>query len=383
MDDAAALDTEALRHIYKASQLVAPHSAIIEVERRMPPEVLDALVDAGAFKLALPRDLGGSAAGLPTVLAAIEAIARADASAGWTVMIGITSSLMCGWLDDESNLEIFGPDDALASGVFAPMGEAHAVAHGFRVSGQWPYASGCEHAQHRMVGALVKSDSGMPEMRCFVFKAEQTTIVDTWEVSGLRGTGSHDLLIEGAFVPTNRSFSLIDDPRRPIAPLLNVPVFGVLAAGIAAVSLGIAHSSIGALSMLASGKGAVPGRRGLGHRELVQVAVARAEAKRAAARAWLFETAQTAMMTAEDELPTPIAMRARLRNAACHAVRECADAVDLMYEAGGGASVYDRNPLQRHFRDVHVVTQHMMVAPAVQSVVGRVLLGIEADTSQL
>ncbi len=383
MDEAARLDTEALRRIYRATQQIAPFAAAIEAERRMPPEVLEALVAAGAFKLALPQALGGAAAGLPTVLAAIEAIARADASAGWTVMIAITSSLMCGWMDDATNEEIFGPDDSVASGVFAPMGEAHPVTNGFRVSGQWPYASGCEHAQHRMVGALVRT-GGMPEMRCFVFKAEQTTIVDTWDVSGLRGTGSHDLLIDEAFVPVNRSFSLVDDPPRRVAPLLGVPVFGVLAAGIAAVSLGIAHSAIGALNTLANSKATLNGRRGLAQRELVQLAVARAEAKRCAARAWLFETAETAMLTAsEEDTPAPVPMRARLRNAACHAVRESADAVDLMYEAGGGASVYDHNPLQRHFRDVHVATQHMMVTPQVQALVGRVLLGLETDTSQL
>jgi alkylation response protein AidB-like acyl-CoA dehydrogenase len=383
MHDPARLDTELLRRIYRAGATIAPLTERIEAERRLPPEALAALVEAGAFKMALPDWLGGHAAGLPTVLAAIEATARADASAGWVVMIGVTSSLMAGWLDTDTTLSIFGPDDAVTSGVFAPMGRAAPVTGGYRVTGQWPFASGCEHARHRMVGAFVE-DGGPLRFRCFLFNAEQTTVVDTWRVSGLCGTGSHDLVIDGAFVPPNRCFSLVDDPPRPIAPLLSVPVFGVLAAGIAAVSLGIAHSAIEALTTLATRRPSGLARRALAQRELVQLAVARAEAKRSAARAWLMETAQAAILAAsEGEDPVPVGLRARLRNAACHAVSESAAAVDLMYEAGGGASIYESNPLQRHFRDVHVATQHLMVTPSTQGLIGRIMLGLETDTSRV
>jgi len=377
------LDTELLRRIYRAGAVIAPLTDRIEAERRLPPEALAALVEAGAFKMALPDGLGGASAGLPTALAAIEAATRADASAGWTVMIAVTSSLMAGWLDADTAMEVFGSADAVTSGVFAPMGRAVPVNGGFRLTGQWPFASGCEHAHHRMVGAFIE-DGGPPRFRCFLLRAEQTTVVDTWRVSGLCGTGSHDLVVADAFVPSNRCFSLVDDAPQPIAPLLSVPVFGVLASGIAAVSLGIAHSAIEALTTMASRRSSGLARRSLAQREIVQLAVARAEAKRSAARAWLMETAQAAILAAsEGAPPVPLGVRARLRNAACHAVSESAAAVDLMYEAGGGASIYASNPLQRHFRDVHVATQHLMVTASTQGLVGRIMLGLETDTSQV
>jgi len=293
---------------------------------------------------------------------------------------------MCGFLHEEVAREVFGPTDATTCGVFAPMGRATPVEDGYRVTGRWAFASGCEHSQWRMGGALVEgaSDSlpgGGPDVRSMLFRAEDTHVIDTWDVSGLRGTGSHDLEVSDVFVPAARSFSLITD--KPRGSLHGVPFFGALAAGVAAVALGIARSAIDTLVALARVKQPVGAKRSIAHRELVQLAVARAEAKVGAARAFLYAAVEAAGAAASAGGAEGIGARAQLRLAACHAAREAAAAVDLVYDAAGATSIYAKSPLSRCFRDVHVATQHIMVSPTTELQVGRLLVGLETDTATL
>lgn len=364
----------------RAGQVIAPLSARIEAERRLPPEAVGALVEAGVFKLLVPASLGGAEASLGTFLAVLEAIGHADGSAGWCAMIGASSGLMSGFLDPDVARRVYGPPDAVTCGVFAPFGRAVPVDGGYRVSGRWPFASGCQHSQWRMGGAKVE---GQDEVRHMLFSADEARVVDTWDASGLRGTGSHDLEVSEVFVPASRSFSLLADRPRESSAIFALPFYGVLASGIAAVALGIARASVDALVALAGAKQPQGSRRSLAHREGIQLAVARAEAKLAAGRAFLDDAAARAVAETEQDGAASVQARARLRLAASHAVTESAAAVDLMYEAGGGTSVYARHPLQRHFRDIHVATQHIMVGPASTSLAGRVLLGLDTDVAML
>jgi alkylation response protein AidB-like acyl-CoA dehydrogenase len=216
-----------------------------------------------------------------------------------------------------------------------------------------------------------------------LFPHSQAKIVDTWNVSGLRGTGSHDLEIHDLLVPAGRSTSIITDRPREQGPLYRFPVFGLLALGGAAVALGIARASIDELVRLAAAKVPTGGRRRLSERGVVQTELAEAEAMIGSARAFLFEACAQAWQAASAASELPIAARARLRLAATHATATSAKVVDLMYNAGGGTSIYAGSPLQRCFRDVHVVTQHVMVARATLELVGRILFGLETDTSML
>jgi alkylation response protein AidB-like acyl-CoA dehydrogenase len=300
-------------------------------------------------------------------------------------MIGASSALMCAYLDDDTAREVYGPEGAITCGIFAPMGRARREAGGFRVSGRWPFASGCEHSGWRMGGAIVEGDppleSGAPDVRSMLFRAEETRVVDTWDTSGLRGTGSHDIEAKDVFVPAARSFSLISD--RPRSNAVGVPFFGVLAAGIAAVCLGIARAAVDAVTALARAKQPLGARRSIANREVVQLAVARGEAKIRSARAFLFD----ALAEAEAEVlargEASVRTRALFRLAAAHAAAESAAAVDLAYDAGGGTSIYAKSPLQRCFRDVHVATQHVMVSTTSTTLAGRILLDLETDTSTL
>ncbi len=376
----------------KAAETIAPLADRIEEGRRLPAEAVRALSDAGAFKMLVPRLYGGSEASLVTFVRVLEEIARADGSAGWIAMIGATSGLMSAYLEAPAAREIYSPDDAVTSGVFAPMGRAERVDGGFKVSGRWSFASGCEHSPWRMGGALVLGaagpetlPSGIPDVVSMIFRADETEVIDTWSTSGLRGSGSHDLEVKNVFVPTSRSFSLFSGAPRVEheGALYRLPFFGVLAAGVAAVALGIARNAIDTVITLAKAKHPLGAKRGLAHRELVQLQVARAEAKYRGARAFLLEAATNAEAEVVSARQGSLATRALLRLAASHATTEAAAAVDLAYETGGGTSIYSKSPLQRCFRDVHVATQHIMVSPTATTLVGRILLGLESDTSTL
>jgi indole-3-acetate monooxygenase len=371
---------EPLDRVRAAANLVAPLAARIEAERRLPSEAVRALADAGIFKLLVPREHGGAEASAAVFLDTIETIARADGSAGWCAMIGASSGIMSGYLSADVAREVYAPADAITCGVFAPMGRAVAVDGGWRVSGRWPFASGCEHSAWRMGGVVV--DGGAPEGRCVLFRADETRVIDTWDTSGLRGTGSHDFEANDVFVPASRHIAFLGAPKHS-SPLYATPFFGLLASGVASVAVGIARGAIDQLVETAKGKVPPGAKRSIAHRELVQIAVARAEGKVRGASAGV----RTAFVRVETEVASrgaaSLEARALVRIAASHAATEAAAAVDLVYEAGGATAVYAKSPLQRQFRDVHVATQHAMVSSTSALLAGRVLLGIESDTSTL
>jgi alkylation response protein AidB-like acyl-CoA dehydrogenase len=321
----------------------------------------------------------------------IETLAQADGAAGWSAMIGATSGVASAYLPEAAAREIYGAGpDVISGGAFAPHGTATVVDGGYRVSGRWPFASGCEHCTWLMGGSVVMDagrprllPGGMPDSRLMLFPAAAARIVDTWTVAGLRGTGSHDIAVEDLFVPAAHSASIITDRPRERGPLYAFPVFGLLALGIAAVGLGIARGAIDELVRLARGKTPTGSRRLLAERATVQAQVAEAEAVLGAARALVLGTVAAAWERATGEGTIDLTERARLRLAATHATLAAVRATDLMYTAGGGTAVYATSPLQRQFRDVHVVTQHIMVAPATLELAGRILLGLDADTSML
>ncbi len=339
---------------------------------------MEAFRAAGLFSMLVPASLGGGEMAPQDALAAIEAIAEADGAAAWCVMIGATTGILSAYLDESDAREIFRPG-SISGGVYAPLGKGEATPGGWRVSGRWAFASGCQHCDWLLGGALV--ESGPP--RQMFFPASSVEIIDTWDVSGLMGTGSNDIAVRDLEVPRGRSVALTaDNPRHP-GPLFAFPVFGLLALGIAAVTLGIARGAIEDILELAAEKTPTGSRRKLAERPLVQAQVAEAEATLSSARAFVFEAVDRAWDAAGSGAVLDLRIRARLRLAATHATMASARVVDLMYNAGGGTSIYRTSPLQRRFRDVHTATQHVMVAPPTLEVAGRVLLGLETDVSAL
>jgi indole-3-acetate monooxygenase len=362
----------------------------IERDRALPPELVGALLDAGLFSLCLPRSLGGREAHPAETIEALEELARGDGATAWCAMVASTSSLLGAYLLPEDAELVYAGGRAITGGVFAPHGRAEHRDGAYVVSGRWSFVSGVDHCDWVLAGCVVHEgeepvvlSDGSPEIRLMLLPVDGVEVLDTWAVSGLRGTASHDITVTSLLVPAARSMALPGErPRHPGA-LYVFPLFGLLAAGIAAVALGIARGAIEDLVELAGTKTPVAGRRTLAERSTVQARLARAEASLRAARALLLGEAHAAWEAAEVNAMMPLEHKLGLRLAASHAVAAAAEVVTAMYNAGGGTSIYDVSPLQRRFRDVHVVTQHMMVAPATWELAGRVLFGLPTDARQL
>lgn len=348
-------------------------AAATESGRRLPAELVDDFRAAGLFRMGIPSSVGGDEVPVETLLRAIEEVSHADGSAGWCVMIAATSGVVAAYLDPDEARTIFS-SSTVAGGAFAPSGTAEPLDGAFRVSGRWRFVSGCEHSDWLLNGCVIDG-----VVAGVVLPRADVEILDTWDVSGLRGTGSHDVTVSDALVPASRTFSFVRGRVTESGPLYRFPIFGLLALGVAGVALGIARRAIDELVDLAAGKVPTLGQRRLADRGTVQADVARAEALYDSARSLLYSSVDEAW----DADDLTVAHRARLRLAATNAARSCADAVDLCYDAGGGTSIYTSSPLQRCFRDAHAVTQHMIVAPATYELLGRLRLGVESDTAML
>jgi alkylation response protein AidB-like acyl-CoA dehydrogenase len=374
--------SELMQRAREIGPIIADHAEESERRRDLAEASVAALVEAGLHRLSVPVELGGAAMPLSDQLAVIEEVARHDGSAGWCVMIHATSCLLCGQLRESTQRELFAADPgATLCGVFAPQGRATAVDGGQRVTGRWSFASGCRHSAWRLGGVLVDAD-GRPALRLAIFEAAQTVVHDTWHVAGLKGTGSHDIEVTDAFVPTARVVDPFATPVRD-EPLYRMPLFGFLAAEVAAVAVGIAVGAVETFVDLATHKTPAGGKRSLAQRGTIQLAVADATAGVDAGRAYLRDAAGVCERAIErGDLPS-LDDRARLRLAAAYAVQAATRAVDRMYEAGGGSALYETSPLQRQFRDIHAATQHIMVAAGIRELVGRHRLGLPVDPRQL
>ena len=377
-----------------AAQRLAPLAATlaerIEHERALPRELVDELLDAGLLSLCLPRALGGREAHPAQMACALERLARADGATAWCAMVASTSSLLGAYLPQREAELIYAGGASVTGGVFAPRGRAERRDGAYVVDGRWSFVSGVTHCDWVLGGCVVHDgeepallDDGSPDVRLVLMPIDDVEVVDTWSVSGLRGTGSHDMVAVAQLVPASRAVSLSSDAPRHPGALYSFPLFGLLAVGIASVTLGVARGSIEDLVSLAGAKTPAGGRKTLAERATVQAQVARAEAALRAARGLVLDEVEAAWRAAESEGAMPEGQRLGLRLAASHATEVSAEVVTSMYHAGGGTSIYDSNPLQRRFRDVHVATQHMMVAPPTWELAGRLLVGLPTDTRQL
>lgn len=372
-----------LANIKALAPEISERAADIEAARRLPQDLADKLAATGAFRMLVPKDLGGMEAEPMAALEVIEAAARADSSTGWCVMIASTTSATSAFLPPEIGREIYGAPDAITGGVFAPMGKAVLEGEHYRVNGHWNWASGSTHCTWLMGGCVILEDgkprmlpNGAPDARMMIFPASEVELPDTWHVTGQAGTGSGEMIARDVMVPAARSVSLMTDKPQYPGPLYVFPIFGLLSLGIASVALGNARGAMDDFLALAKTKFKKGGAR-------VQAEVAQAEATLSAARAFMKSEVEEAYELAATSGDMTTQTRARLRLAATHAVRTCADVTRALYDLGGGSSVYLSSPLQRRFRDAHVATAHIMTAPATYELTGRVLMGLETDATFL
>ena len=368
--------------------LIRAYADATERGRRLAAPVVAALRSARLFAMGLPASLGGSETPMAAALQAIEQVAYADGATGWNVMIAFDTGFMAGFLHSpEARALIASIHLPIVAGSLSPPGRLVRTAGGYRLTGHWRFGSGCQQADLFVVGAMLGEDGApataanlMHDMVWATVPAAAVTIADTWNVAGLRGTGSHDFAVEDLFVAEGFVEPIHVDAAAEPGPLYALGVFPAFGIVKAAVALGVARHAIEALKELALAKTATGQTSLLRERPAVQADVARAEACVRSALALMNEVVADVWHTVVDGGRPSIEQRAWLRLAGVDGVQRAIEAVDLMYNAAGGTAIYESSPLERCFRDVHVVPAHIVVQPNVYEVAGRVFLDLPPGT---
>jgi alkylation response protein AidB-like acyl-CoA dehydrogenase len=289
-------------------------------------------------------------------------------------------------LNEDTARAIFKPGVGVA-GVGSPGGRAVPVDGGYRVNGRWAYASGCLNSQWIFMNNVVfdgdvprRGPMG-PEFRMTIVPMSDVEVLDTWHVSGLRGTGSHDVTVHDLFVPEDRTSVVFrDGADERTAGGYRIPMFTLFGIALAPVALGAARRAIEELVAMAQAKTPAMSAVKMLEKPLVQYETGRAQGLLEAARAYLYEVVEELLDHAGRGEEIDMALRARVRSACVTSTELSAQAADIAYRVGGGAAIYEGSRLQRCFRDVHAVTQHFILASPNYEVTGRILLGLDAGT---
>ena len=347
--------------------LVADEAARSEREARTTAPVAERIVEAGLYRLYLPRSLGAPELDVPPALEVFEAASRIDGSFGWAVTIGSGGGLFAGALEPATAAEIFGPKDALIAGSGKPGGTAKPVDSGYLAGGLWNFASGAHHATFFTANCFLEGERPAgrgdgPLIRAMACPAAEVEVVETWDPAGMRGTGSHDFRVESSLVPLRRTFGVFDDWPYERGPLYRYPFNHHAETSFAAVALGIGRHAIDEFLALASRPSLYTGDS-LGNRQGARVRLGEAEALVSAARAWFFEVARSSWDAVVEGDALADEEAARVSLASIHAASSAARAATLLFEAGGSASLDAGSPLARAWRDIHALTKHVAVSP--------------------
>jgi len=372
---------------------LAANADEIDRRRELPQAIVDALVERGLFRLLLPKWLGGAELPPAEYVPIIEELAKTDASAAWSVNQNSGCSMTAAYLAPEVAREIFGgPRGILAWGP--GPGEARVTEDGYRVTATWSFASGSHHAT--WLGChvpVIEADGrprlladGGPVVRTMLFPKSATQFTDIWHTIGLRGTGSDQYSVEDLFVPEAHSIDVLSrrgDKAREAGLLYRFSSLILYASGFAGVALGIAESTLAHFIELARDKIPRGARATLRNNHVIQRETALAEVRLAAARRHLLGSLEdiTAAVAARGHITLDERMTIRL--ASTFTIHTSLEVVDILYQAAGATAIFDENPFERRFRDIHSVAQQLQGRQQHFETVGQYLLGLEGDTGWL
>ena len=372
------VDNALLDAVREIEPTIREHAAEAERERRLSRPVVDAMREAGLFRMLTPRSLGGLEVDPVTFGRVMEEVSRYDSAAGWAIQIGNSVDWWCCRLPDEGAEELYADDrDAFIAAAFHPPVEAVAVEGGYRLTGRRPLASNIREATWLMVTAVAGE-----EAVAAIVRAEEARIVDTWYSLGMRGTDSNDVALDDVFVPKSRTFPLtpeFEPGTHYQGPLYRIPAMAEAGLVLAPVALGIAREAIDELRALAEGKTPFGSARVLRERPLAQGRLGRAEGVLRSARALFYGTMEEAWERALAGEPVTLEQRADALLASTHALSSCVEAVDLVYSIAGTSAIYTRNPIERHFRDIQTIRHHGFISESRFETVGQVYLGVEPE----
>jgi len=367
----------------------ALEAAADEIERtqELPEPLLGQFHEARLFRMLLPRSVGGDQVEPWTYMRAIEEIARADGSVGWNSFVANSSALIAPYIPIEAARTIYSDPRGLIA--WGPPNQHRAIAApgGYRVTGEWHFASGSRQANwmgaHCHVvepdGSLRLNRFGRPTVRTLLMPKDKTTPIRDWNTLGMRGTASEGYAITDVFVPEEFSGTR-EDPtlRRDRGPLYAFTTQGLYAVGVAGVALGIAQAMHEAFMALAVEKTPRNLAR-LADNPVVQSAVARQESSLGSARSYLVDILKDCWATADDIEPLGSAERARVRLGCSQAILVSLEVADAVYKAAGTSAIFLGTPFERRFRDIHTLSQQIQAREAHFETVGRILFNGDPD----
>ncbi|MBE3011777.1 flavin-dependent monooxygenase [Microbispora sp. NEAU-D428] len=348
---------------------IAERARSTDEDRRVPAESIRELVQAGVFRMLQPKRYGGVESDPVRFYEVVREISAVCGSTGWTVAVLGVHPWQLALFDEAAQDEVWGSDpDALISSSYAPVGRLVPTEGGYRLSGRWRFSSGCEHASWAMVGGLVLGDQGKPvDFMTVLVPRSDYLIADVWDVIGLRGTGSNDIIVEDAFVPAHRvmrnyEMAQLRGPGQKVnsGPLYRIPFGTVFTTTITAPVIGMAvgcyRSYVTAMRdrvRLSLGGGR------FAEDQFAQVAVARAASEIDAA---ILQTDRNVREMYEHAVrgeTIPVELRLRVRRDQVRATERALEAIDILFKTAGGNSLSRGNPIERAWRDAHAGSVHV------------------------
>jgi alkylation response protein AidB-like acyl-CoA dehydrogenase len=383
--------SEWLERARSLAPLVAEYRDTMEAERHMPAPLADAMRERGLFCFWLPRSLGGPELPIETEVLLMEELGRQDGSVGWNSMISTNHSILWAHVAQEVAAGMTSGGRNVIAGTIggggtreAPGGGvAIAVDGGYRITGQWAFASGCHHADWMVAngrisenGELRKTPEGNVGLFSFLLQPSEVTLLDTWHTTGMRGTGSHHFEASDIFVPEERVFSTSRPKNYQASVIYSTSRATPWSASIAGVALGIARDAIDSFVEIAKTKTVRAQGTGLMERDSVYRAVGEAEGRLRSARLFLLDTARQVDECIARGEDIPDDLGALMRCASSTASLSATTAVDAMYTAAGSGGIYQTSRLDRCFRDIHTLITHTVGGISGLTIAGRYYLGL-------
>ncbi|MFH8983345.1 acyl-CoA dehydrogenase family protein [Streptomyces varsoviensis] len=354
---------------------VARRRQEFEEKRHVTRDMIDEFKKAGLYRASTPRRFGGEPLPPARFLRRIERISEVDASAGWVASFGSSLVYLAALpLDTQAELYAQGPDVAFAAGLFPVQRAAPAPGGGHQVTGRWKFASGCKGADVLGVGVTAGEDrAGRP--RTALLRPDQVEIAENWNVIGMRGTGSHDLVVEDVVVPDDWTF-VRGGPPTVDEPLFRYPAVPYAAQVLAVVGLGVARAALDQV-ISEGGRASYTGGPVAADRASYRISVGRAEARLRSVRAFFYEVTDEAWQTVERGDEATAHQASLLRLASAHAARVSFEVVRAAYQLAGIRAIADDSTMQRYLRDASVVPQHAFLQEGMYDAAGAVLTGVQ------
>jgi len=369
------LRDELLAEVEAVAPILTEHAPQSEKLGYLDEPTVEALRKTRLLRFGCPRDLRGDEADPVTTMEVLEAVARIDGSAGWTLRIlALTSAIAGAFLPVKTAQQIFAKGVPPMAGMIAPKGKAEPVGGGCRVTGRWSFGSGIHHSDWVIAGAFLSGQPPPAGIRMVLLPRDQVVILDNWQVAGLKASGSCDYSIENVFVPDEMTFAFMDAMRgnavtggaalRLGLPALVIPFH-------MAIALGIARRALDEITEQAIEKSRGAPQSPLPAHPHFQYALGKAGLQLASARALAFQVVSSIWTEARAGRVPPPPMQAEARAAAVYITEVAQRVTTVAFQSAGGGALFDSNPLQRCFRDVHAAGQHFMMSQSAYRALGQ------------